>query len=405
VAIALGNPAAFKRQILGRLLVIGLDSKFAQPRNFRRDIVDLEGHDDVAVLQLGLAGGLDKLDDLAALAGEEGKAQSELRYVTDDGITLPDQCPVERDGSVEALDEYADMVKLSGQCTLPEWTLVYFNLAYLTIVFDIKRGRSAMRRLEGRCAIVTGGGSGIGRASALRLAVEGAAVLVVGRREDPLKDTVAQATRAGGKCRYHIADAADEGGISATIDHCVKEFGGLHIFFANAGNTDSVRPFVEQTVAQWEGMFRDNVVTAFVACKLAGKYMAENGGGSIILNSSTGSLRARGGTEAYGAAKAAVNHLTMTAACAFAGKNVRVNAILPGLTETGLTKPMFDWARNAGKEDSLGKLTPMQRPGHTGDMAGVVAFLASDDAAYVDGQLIPVDGGISATHPAGKFVY
>jgi len=262
-----------------------------------------------------------------------------------------------------------------------------------------------MDRLEGRRAVVTGGGSGMGRASTLRLAQEGAAVVVVGRREEPLKETAALVKKAGGRCIYHVADAGDEVGIAAAIDRSHKELGGLEIFFANAGNTDSVRPFLEQTVEQWAGMFRDNVVTAFVACKLAGKYMAEHGGGSIILNSSTGSLRARGGTEAYGAAKAAVNHLTMTAACAFAGKKVRVNAILPGLTETGLTKPMFDWARDTGKEDRLGMLTPMQRPGHVEDMAGVVAFLASDDSAYVDGQLIPVDGGISATHPAGKFVY
>jgi NAD(P)-dependent dehydrogenase (short-subunit alcohol dehydrogenase family) len=262
-----------------------------------------------------------------------------------------------------------------------------------------------MRRLEGRRALITGGGSGIGRASALRLAQEGAAVMVVGRREEPLVETVALVTEAGGTCIHHVADAADEIGIAAAIDRCVRELGGLDIFFANAGNTDSVKPFLEQTVAEWEGMFRDNVITSFVACKLAGGYMAAHGGGSIILNSSTGSLRARGGTEAYGAAKAGVNHLTMTAACAFAGKNVRVNAILPGLTETGLTKPMFDWARKTGKDDRLGSLTPMQRPGYVADMAGVVAFLASDDSAYVDGQLIPVDGGISATHPAGKFVY
>jgi NAD(P)-dependent dehydrogenase (short-subunit alcohol dehydrogenase family) len=262
-----------------------------------------------------------------------------------------------------------------------------------------------MGRLEGRRAIITGGGSGIGRASALRLAQEGARVMVVGRREGPLKETAALVSENGGTCLHHIADAGDEAGIAAAIERCVAELGGLEIFFANAGNTDSVRPFLEQTAEQWEGMFRDNVVTAFVACKLAGGYMAGHGGGSIILNSSTGSLRARGGTEAYGAAKAGVNHLTMTAACAFAGRKVRVNAILPGLTETGLTQPMFDWARKSGKEDRLGMLTPMQRPGHVDDMAGVVAFLASDDAAYVDGQLIPVDGGISATHPAGKFVY
>lgn len=262
-----------------------------------------------------------------------------------------------------------------------------------------------MGRLDGRRAIITGGGSGIGRASAERLAQEGARIMVVGRREAPLKETAALVTEAGGICIHHVADAGDETGMAAAVDRCVAELGGLEIFFANAGNTDSVKPFLEQTAEQWEGMFRDNVVTAFIACKLAGGYMAEHGGGSIILNSSTGSLRARGGTEAYGAAKAGVNHLTMTAACAFAGRNVRVNAILPGLTETGLTKPMFDWARKSGKEDRLGMLTPMQRPGHVDDMAAVVAFLASDDAAYVDGQLFPVDGGISATHPAGKFVY
>lgn len=262
-----------------------------------------------------------------------------------------------------------------------------------------------MTRLEKRRAIVTGGGSGIGRASALRLAAEGAMVLVVGRTEAPLKETVSLILEAGGTAGYHVADAASEAAIQAAIDKCVADFGGLEIFFANAGNTDSVTPFLDQTVSQWEGMFHDNVTTAFVACKLAGRHMIENGGGSIILNSSTGSLRARGGTEAYGAAKAGVNHLTMSAACAFAGMNVRVNAILPGLTETGLTKPMFDWARNSGKIDKMGGLTPMQRPGFVDDMAGVVAFLASDDAAYVDGQLIPVDGGISATHPAGRFVY
>jgi NAD(P)-dependent dehydrogenase (short-subunit alcohol dehydrogenase family) len=262
-----------------------------------------------------------------------------------------------------------------------------------------------MRRLEGRGAIVTGGGSGIGRASAIRFASEGAKVLVVGRNAPTLEETVAEITIAGGIADLFVADAGDEAQMQAAIDHCAAKFGSLKVFFANAGNTDSVRPFFEQTVDQWQGMFRDNVVTAFVACKLAGKYMCDNGGGSIILNSSTGSLRARGGTEAYGAAKAGVNHLTMTAANAFAGRNVRVNAILPGLTETGLTKPMFDWARANGKDHKLGMLTPMQRPGFVEDQAGVAAFLASDDAAYVDGQLIPVDGGISSTHPAGRFVY
>ncbi len=261
-----------------------------------------------------------------------------------------------------------------------------------------------MRRLEGRTAIVTGGGSGIGRASAMRLAEEGASVLVTGRKQAPLEETVG-IREAGGTAVFSTGDAASEVAVQAAIDACVTAYGRLDVFFANAGNTDSVVPFFEQTVEQWEAMFHDNVITAFVACKLAGRYMCEHGGGSIILNSSTGSLRARGGTEAYCAAKAGVNHLTMSAAVNFAGKNVRVNAILPSLTETGLTKSMFDWARETGREHKLGKLAPMQRPGHVEDMAGVVAFLASDDAAYVDGHLIPVDGGFSASHPAGRFVY
>ena len=103
------------------------------------------------------------------------------------------------------------------------------------------------------------------------------------------------------------------------------------------------------------------------------------------------------------AVKAGVNSLTQTAAAAFIGKNIRVNALLPGLAETKLSKPIFEYARNKGSEHKLGKLTLMQRPGYVEDMAGVIAFLASDDSSYVDGQLIACDGGISATHPFGRF--
>lgn len=261
-----------------------------------------------------------------------------------------------------------------------------------------------MKRLEGRRAIITGAGSGIGRASALRFASEGASVLVVGRTAESLAETVALVRAEGGIAESFVADATKEDDVAAAVAFCLKTLGGLEIFFANAGNTDRTVPLFEQTVEAWEGQFRDNVISAFLAVKHAGKHMVAQGNGSIILNSSTGSLRANGGTLAYGAVKAGVNSLTMGAAATFAGTGVRVNAVLPGLTETKLTKATFDYAREKGSEGKLGGLTLMKRPGRVEEIAAVAAFLASDDAAYVDGQLIAADGGISATHPFGRFV-
>ena len=261
-----------------------------------------------------------------------------------------------------------------------------------------------MKRLEGRRAAVTGAGSGIGRASALRFAAEGAHVLAIGRTRENIEETVRLAREAGGRAECFVADVTREDQVAAAVAYCVQTLGGLEIFFANAGSTDSVVPLVDQTVEAWEGQFRDNVLRACLAVKHAGRHMVANGGGSIILNSSTGSLRANGGTVAYGAAKAAVNSLTMGAANAFAGTNVRVNAVLPGLVETKLTKATFDYARAKGVESKMGGLTPLRRTGRVEDIASVAAFLASDDSAYVDGQLIAADGGISSTHPFGRFV-
>ena len=261
-----------------------------------------------------------------------------------------------------------------------------------------------MRRLEGRRAIITGAGSGIGRASALRFAAEGASILCVGRTADTLEETVALVRGQGGTAEVFVGDSTREPDVEAAVAACIARLGGLEIAFANAGNTDAMVPLLDQTVDAWEGQFRDNVISAFLMVKHAGRHMVPHGRGSIILNSSTGSLRANGGTVAYGVAKAGVNMLTMGAAASFAGTGVRVNAVLPGLTETKLTQSTFDYARAKGSEGKLGALTLLKRPGRVEDIAAVAAFLASDDAAYVDGQLIAADGGISATHPFGRFV-
>jgi len=258
-----------------------------------------------------------------------------------------------------------------------------------------------MRRLEGKRAIITGGGSGIGRASAIRFAGEGAVVLVVGRSENT-HETVEAIRADGGVASGMVVDASKEENVAAIVARCVAELGGLEIFFANIGVTGTNTPLLEQTVEEWEEVYRINTISCFLAVKHAGRHMIEKGYGSIILTSSAASLRANAGAISYSASKAAVNSLAQTAANAFAGTGVRVNAVLPGLVETQLTRKVFEDARARGVEGKLGHVTPLKRPGRADEIAAAAAFLASDDSSYVDGQLLSVDGGVSSTHPYGR---
>jgi NAD(P)-dependent dehydrogenase (short-subunit alcohol dehydrogenase family) len=258
-----------------------------------------------------------------------------------------------------------------------------------------------MRRLEGRRAIVTGGGSGIGRASAIRFAREGASVLVVGRAANTM-ETVDLIHAEDGKALGMLTDAAVEANVEAMVQRSVSDLGGLEIFFANIGVTGSNTPLLDQTVEEWEEVYRINTISCFLAIKYAGRHMTAQRYGSIILTSSAASLRANAGAISYSASKAAVNNLAQTAANAFAGTGVRVNAVLPGLVETQLTRKVFENARARGIEGKLGHVTPMKRPGRADEIAAAAAFLASDDSSYVDGQLLSVDGGVSSTHPYGR---
>jgi len=258
-----------------------------------------------------------------------------------------------------------------------------------------------MRRLEGKRAIVTGGGSGIGRASAIRFAREGAAVLVVGRAANA-EETAELIGAEGGVATAMIADAAVEDNVSAMVQRCLAELGGLDVFFANIGVAGTNTPLFEQSVEEWTEVYRINTISCLLAIKYAGRHMATHGRGSIILTSSAASLRANAGAISYSASKAAVNNLAQTAANALAGTGVRVNAILPGLVETKLTRKVFEDARARGVEGKLGHVTPLKRPGRAEEIAAAAAFLASDDSSYVDGQLLSVDGGVSSTHPYGR---
>ncbi|MEO8296433.1 MAG: SDR family oxidoreductase [Burkholderiales bacterium] len=259
------------------------------------------------------------------------------------------------------------------------------------------------QRLKGKRAIVTGAGSGIGRASAIRFASEGAQVVVVGRRQEKIDETVALIGQGGGSAMAIAADAAIEANVKTIIARCIEVFGGLEVFFANAAYTEPAPAYLfDQTVELWTETMRVNVISCFLAAKHAGLHMREHGGGSIIFTSSVASLRGNGGDSCYSASKAAVNSLARGAACEMAGTNVRVNAVLPGLIETDGTKDMIDAARARGVEHKLGRVNPLKRIGQANEIAAMAAFLASDDSSYVNGQCYAVDGGVSASHP-GKF--
>ncbi len=187
--------------------------------------------------------------------------------------------------------------------------------------------------------------------------------------------------------------------MAGAVARCVAEWGGVDVAFANAGVSGGRVPLLEQTVAQWQEILRVNLIGPWLLIKHAAPVMIRQGGGSIICTASVAGLRANAGGTPYSASKAGVISLVQTAANALVGTGVRVNAICPGLIETGMTRPIFDFARARGTEGKIGQLNPLQRHGLPAEIAAAALFLASDEASYVNGQAIAVDGGLSSTHP------
>ncbi|MDE1172956.1 MAG: SDR family NAD(P)-dependent oxidoreductase [Parvibaculaceae bacterium] len=256
-----------------------------------------------------------------------------------------------------------------------------------------------MGRLAGKRAIVTGAGSGIGRASARLFAREGASVLAVDRAADGVAETVAAIAADGGKAIAVSADAGLEADVQGFVARAVAEFGGIDVLYANAGISGGLVPLLEQSVDYWTEVLRINLIGPFLAIKSVVPHMTAQGKGSIICTASVAGLRANAGGTPYSASKAGVISLVQTVANELYGSGVRVNAICPGLIETGMTKPIFDGARARGSEDRIGQLNPTARYGEPVEIANMALFLASDEASYVNGQAYAVDGGLSSTHP------
>ena len=254
-------------------------------------------------------------------------------------------------------------------------------------------------RLAGQTAIITGAGSGIGRATATLFAREGAQVLIVDRDHAALATTKSLMVAGGTTPVMAVGDAGDEADVTRFVGQALAEWGVIDVLYANAGISGGMVPFLENTAALWMDVLRTNLLGPFLAIQAVAPHMVARGRGSIICTASVAGLRANAAGAPYSASKAGVISLVQTAADALAGTGVRVNAICPGLIETGMTAPMFERARAKGSEAKIGQLNPLRRAGGPEEIAGAALFLASADSSYVNGQAIAVDGGLSSTHP------
>jgi NAD(P)-dependent dehydrogenase (short-subunit alcohol dehydrogenase family) len=259
-----------------------------------------------------------------------------------------------------------------------------------------------MGKLQGKRAIVTGAGSGIGRASALRFARDGARVLAVDKTAEAVEQTVELLRAEGFEAHAMAADAADEPSVVAFVARAREVLGGLDVVYANAGISGGDVPLFEQDASLWQEVLRVNLIGPFLAIKHAGPHLVAQGSGAIVCTASVAGLRANAGGSPYSASKAGVISLVQTAANSMWGTGVRINAVCPGLIETGMTRPVFDYARARGSEEKLGQLNPLKRYGLPEEIAAAAAFLASDEASYLNGQAIAVDGGLSSTLPFAK---
>jgi NAD(P)-dependent dehydrogenase (short-subunit alcohol dehydrogenase family) len=253
-----------------------------------------------------------------------------------------------------------------------------------------------MSTFKDKVALVTGGTSGIGRATAIAFAEAGAKVVIAGRRDAEGQEVVALIKKRGGDALFVKTDVSHEESVAALVEKTISTYGRLDAAFNNAGIEGEVgKPTHEQTAANYRAVIDINVLGVLLSLKYEIPAMLRNGGGAIVNNSSVGGLVGFPGASVYVASKHAVIGLTKTAALEYATKGIRVNAVAPG----GIETPMFDRFTGGAKSDAhdqLAKLHPIGRTGKPEEIAAAVLWLCATEASFVTGQTLAVDGGWTA---------
>ena len=250
-------------------------------------------------------------------------------------------------------------------------------------------------RLDGKVAVITGGGNGIGRATVLRFLEEGARVVVADLNEQTGSETLALAKQAGAesRARFIRADVEREADVEAAVALATKDFGRLDVMFNNAGVAGAFGPITDITEEDWNYTFDVLVKGVFFGMKHAARVLkAQGSGGVIVSTASIAGLSGGDGPQAYSASKAAVINLTRAVAVELAPQRIRVNAICPG----GILTPLIHRGNAEAMRPVLEKFQPWPEAGQPEHIAGAALFLASDDATFVTGEALVVDGGALA---------
>jgi NAD(P)-dependent dehydrogenase (short-subunit alcohol dehydrogenase family) len=259
-----------------------------------------------------------------------------------------------------------------------------------------------MGKLDGKVAVITGAASGMGRATAIRFATEGAAVVVADLNSQGGEATISEIAAAGGRAVFQRTDVSTERDIKSLIDRAVKEYGRLDITYNNAGIGGATGRLTDINAEDWDKTFAILTRAVFLGIKYSIEPMRKAGGGSIISTASVAGLKGVAGLHAYSAAKAAVVNLTESAAIELGHDRIRVNCICPG----GIVTPLVYRGLRGGEEQAqrnMARTQPIPRAGRPEDIAAMALFLASDDAEWITGTAMIVDGGMNTGNVRIRF--